>query len=142
MPLHSILVKSIHEAEVKNGAFSSLYIPFWLNLYALLTLSLSGFSPLHSILVKSIQKYAIFLSPSIISLHSILVKSILDEFIYLWITINTLHSILVKSILSTSIDIFVYLFLYIPFWLNLYTSNHRVRLWRFALHSILVKSIL
>ena len=102
VPLHSILVKSIHNRIRKETVTDTT---------------------LHSILVKSIpipEYYQNFLD---YTLHSILVKSI-------QITGNeasnrlhrTLHSILVKSIRILELTENHDTNLYIPFWLNLYPS--------------------
>ena len=74
--LHSILVKSIRFEGFLWWWFESLYIPFWLNLYEIVSRFMRRSLTLHSILVKSILFFTLSPPYALFSLHSILVKSI------------------------------------------------------------------
>ena len=164
--LHSILVKSIPYIDAGPWWVNTLYIPFWLNLYAKLYIAIYLYFLLYIPFWLNLYDdtrryvgvpcclyipfwlnlYCVNIRQMVLlrcTLHSILVKSIL---FLRWMDRRkqvSLHSILVKSIhTSTSILKCSDIILYIPFWLNLYSIMFYVCTSVTTLHSILVKSIL
>ena len=146
--LHSILVKSIRNVLRIFNEFSSLYIPFWLNLYGAQVvlppnwwrLYIPFWLNLYRLSLSVLWTADMLYIPFWLNLYwNKLYRCVESCGLYIpfwlnlyWLLIlryyhnfQALHSILVKSIHGRSFIYVAGVSLYIPFWLNLYSSVNK-----------------